>query len=514
MIKQVGRQLIRSRIGLSFHRYNSTQKFQLPSNHKPNTRVVDDLPFKDCLKIWYNSLSSTRLAILQDELIELMIPSDAIENQSFKRKIQQTPIDDNGNYLNELILEVVNDKNSDVFKHVAFIHGYGASLGCFARNFQIVNKFNNLKQNYKIHFIDNISFGLSSNPKIPNDENIDYRKIMRVPQVKLNDSTAIDLKKLYNKYYKLIDSYELNEDEFNEYKKKGKEVIDQLENYYLGGIENWRIAHGIDQIDYLIGHSYGGYWSATYALKYKENLKNLILLSPVGVERHVHAITNPIDNGEKLDSDNNLKFIPTLDPTSYNFLSRWPILSEKQIKQWYDYLPFLPKYLKWLGPFGVLKYYKMWYLKLFKINKLIHKRGGARLLFKSANDLNYGTNKECLLIIEYLYNSITSGTHSDIYSKYLLTPSIVSRLPLYDRFVNDPSSFRTTATPLNIHFVYGQYDFMNAEAGSKLCKKINEIKEDNEYARFYKISEGGHNLYIDNPFEVNQLIHDIVRADD
>lgn len=492
--------------GLLFARLNSSYKFQLPLNHKPNTRVVDDLPLKDCFKIWYNSLSSTRLATLQDELVELMIPADAPENQSFKRTIQQTPIDDDGNYINELILEVVNDKNSEVFKLIAFVHGYGASMGCFARNFQIVNKFNNLKQNYRIHFIDNISFGLSSNPKIPDDENIDYNQILRVPKLKLNDSTVVDPKKLYNKYYKLIDSYELDEVEFNEYRVKAKEVINRLETYYVGALENWRIAHGIDLLDYLIGHSFGGYWSATYALKYKDNLKNLVLLSPVGVERHVHAINNPLDNGEK--AGNTLKFTPTLDPTSYNFLSRWPILSEKQIKSWYTYLPFLPRYLKWLGPFGVLKYYKMWYLKLFKINKLIHKRGGARLLFKSSNDVNYGTNKECLLIIEYLYNSITLGTHSDIYSKYLLTPSIVSRLPLYDRFIND-----SAPVSQNIHFVYGQYDFMNAEAGSKLCKKLNEMKEnDNNHAKFYKISEAGHNLYIDNPFETNQLIFDIVKA--
>ena len=34
---------------------------------------------------------------------------------------------------------------------------------------------------------------------------------------------------------------------------------------------------------YLAGHSFGGYISALYALKYPSNIKKLLLLSPAGV---------------------------------------------------------------------------------------------------------------------------------------------------------------------------------------------------------------------------------------
>ena len=58
--------------------------------------------------------------------------------------------------------------------------------------------------------------------------------------------------------------------------------------------------------------------------------------------------------------------------------------------------------------------------------------------------------------------------------------------------------------------MYGQFDFMNSEAGEKLVKLLNENKVG---AKYYEISEGGHNLYIDNPFDTNQKIFEIVLQD-
>lgn len=51
---------------------------------------------------------------------------------------------------------------------------------------------------------------------------------------------------------------------------------------------------------------------------------------------------------------------------------------------------------------------------------------------------------------------------------------------------------------------------MNSEAGEKLVKLLNENKVG---AKYYEINEGGHNLYIDNPFDTNQKIFEIVLQD-
>ncbi|KAK7687580.1 hypothetical protein QCA50_009468 [Cerrena zonata] len=108
----------------------------------------------------------------------------------------------------------------------------------------------------------------------------------------------------------------------------------------------------------------------------------------------------------------------------------------------------------------------MWYLKLFKINKLIHKKGGAKRVFKNSNDLIY-----------------------------------VSKWPLFDKFTDEETGLKKLDNPMNIHFLYGQYDFMNAEAGAKLSDQINQL-QDQQISKLHKVSEGGHNLYIDNPFEL------------
>lgn len=473
--------------------------FQLPKNYKPNSRVVKRLPFAQRVEIWWNSLSPNRLEQLQHRLVELLFPSTLEENAGVSRIFQRVPIDSEGNYINEVTFEVINDP-SFTTKHVVFVHGYGASLGCFARNFHVVNKLKGLKNNYKVHFLDNISFALSSNPKI---SSLDYWKpIPRLKYLTLRDERPTVPKELYRKYYKLVDGYDFSESAFEAYKEKMTPLLQDIESYYVDSLENWRKSSNIDKIDFLIGHSFGGYWSGSFAVKFPDRLRNLVLLSPVGVERTAFAVTAPVPQPSE-----NIQ--PSLDPTRYNFLSRAPILSKRAIRFWYYIQPYLPRLLRYMGPFGVSKYYDMWYSKLFAINRVIEKLGGQEV-FSSSNELPYGTNTECRLLIEYLYNSITSGTHSDTHVKYLLTPATVSKWPLYDKFV---SAGRENLAKFKTHIVYGQYDFMNSEAGEKLVNELNTILQSDQ-AKFHTVAEGGHNLYIQNPFGTNRLIETLVLGED
>ncbi|KAK6198078.1 Alpha/Beta hydrolase protein [Scheffersomyces amazonensis] len=485
-------------------------QFQLPSTYKAQHKLITSISIKQGWKIWKRSLKPQRLQEVQNELVDLMINSRDSSNANVIIEKKQITIDNENTVINEVNFRIINNEKYPT-KHIVFIHGYGASLGCFARNFQVINKFEGKDKNfnYSVHFLDNITFGLSSNPKIPDEtsRSINHWIIPKCPEVKITPGRD---EKLYNKYYKLVDKYEVNVPEFREYQNKFKPVLKDLEDFYTSAIDKWRNASEIDQIDYLVGHSYGGYWSGSYSLVYPSKLKNLILLSPVGVERHVHAVTNNLFD----DSKQIQVFKPTINPISYNFLTRLPILSKKHVTEWYYKLPFLPRLLKWFGPFGAQIYFKMWLGKLFKINKLILKFGGPEKVFQSNNDLPYGSRKECFLIVEYLYNAIIRGSNSDIYIKHLLTPATVSKYPLYDKFENylvkDGKSL-----PFNVTLVYGQYDFMNSEAGQELKKLIEQTSKDNGNdinVSFHKIAEGGHNLYIDNPFDTNQLIYDIVEG--
>ncbi|KAK6464663.1 Alpha/Beta hydrolase protein [Scheffersomyces coipomensis] len=483
-------------------------QYQLPSDYKPQKKQIKSISLKRGWRIWKQSLKADRLQQLQDELVDLMINKNDPLNANIKRENAVVKLNNEGqDHINEINFEIINHESYPM-KHIVFIHGYGASLGCFARNFQLINKFQNKsKYNYKVHFLDNITFGLSSNPQIKSTKvkGINNWIIPKCPDIKVKQGED---EKLYHKYYKLVEQYKINGPEFENYQTTFKPILSELEDFYTSAIDNWRISQGIDQIDYLVGHSFGGYWSGSYSLRYPTKLKNLILLSPVGVERHVHAVTNDLIDSNQPEQT----FKPTINPVSYNFLTRLPILSAKHTFEWYYKTPFLPRVLKYLGPIGVQIYFQMWLSKLFKINKIINKFGGPEKLFSNNNDLVYGRKKECFLIIEYLYNSITRGSNSDIYIKNLLTPATVSKYPLYDKFENflikDGKQF-----DFNVSIVYGQYDFMNSEAGQKLVEMIRYENGEKSDVKFFKIAEGGHNLYIDNPFDTNQLIHDIVEGE-
>ena len=506
----IRRSLVTERTSLDSKTDSTT--FKLPRHYVPNGVASNcSLLFIQELSMWLKSLNPDRLKQLQDELVELMVPSSNPENFAIKKASTLVKIDDQ-NHINEVTFEIINDTSYQT-KHIVFIHGYGASLGCFARNFQLINHFKDKQFNYKVHFLDNLTFGLSSNPKLQS-ENANKLFIKQCPPIKIIDSEPSS--KLYNKYYKLTDGYEVDVDQFRDYQNHYKPILQEMEDFYTAGIDKWRKSLGIDQIDYLIGHSFGGYWSGSYAVRYPTKIKNLILLSPVGVERHVHAVTNEVGYGhdKKTNEISVTKYSlkPSLDPSSYHFLSRLPILSLKSIQKWYFLLPFVPRYLKAFGPWGFNYYFKMWFPKLQKINKIIDKKGGPAHVFSTTNDLVYGTKRECVLIIEYLYNSITNGTNSDLYVKNLLTPATVSKWPLYDKFdlyfQNNPND-----DSFNVDVIYGQYDFMNAEAGEKLVQLIDKNASKKVKVALHKVSEGGHNLYIDNPFDTNELIRQIVERD-
>ena len=53
-------------------------------------------------------------------------------------------------------------------------------------------------------------------------------------------------------------------------------------DYFVDYIEQWRVKMRLPRF-YLAGHSFGGYIVGNYALKHKERVKRLLLISPVGI---------------------------------------------------------------------------------------------------------------------------------------------------------------------------------------------------------------------------------------
>lgn len=477
---------------------NSSRVFDLKSEpikacgHPPNSRIL----WAYLWKLWKDLWRPNRLRELQNELVEFSFPLHERENLNIFGGTGTIPIDGNGNHINEVYFDV-NNGSGEPRKHIVFMHGYGAALGLWSRNFAVLRKLHNTPHDYRVHFLDNITVGLSSNPraKLPHSNSI-WPKCCPEPRlVQASQESQVR----HNKYYRLVDSYSLDDGEVKRYRQHYKPILEDIESLYTLAIEGWRISSGIEKIDHLLGHSFGGYWCALYAMKHPDRVGQLILILPVGVERHVHAITSTTSVDHKLQS---LK--PSLDPMLYDFLTRWPDLLPKFKFLWYYLLSFMPRLLRVAGgPWGVRHYFKLWIPKLAKVNRV--KSNIQAQDTTSLEDRVVGSDHECDLLAKYLYSAITTGSNSDRYIKQVLTPATVAKWPLIDKF----AAARTI--PFPVHCLYGQFDFMNGEAGSKMVEMLQcrGIQSSIEF-----VSQGGHNLSIDNPFETNSKIAELILARD
>jgi len=135
-------------------------------------------------------------------------------------------------------------KDEPVERNLVILHGYGAGLGLFYRNFD----------------------GLSS-----------------VPGTRLY---ALDLLGMGNS----------SRPHFSVHSKDPVDKIEEAEAFFIDALEEWRQAKKIDKMT-LMGHSLGGYLSVNYCLKYPSHVDKLILVSPVGVP------PNPFESNSQTETD-------------------------------------------------------------------------------------------------------------------------------------------------------------------------------------------------------------------
>jgi pimeloyl-ACP methyl ester carboxylesterase len=59
-------------------------------------------------------------------------------------------------------------------------------------------------------------------------------------------------------------------------RSKFSKDAEEIENQYVDSIEKWRQQMGIERM-MILGHSFGGFLSTSYAIKYPERIEHLIL---------------------------------------------------------------------------------------------------------------------------------------------------------------------------------------------------------------------------------------------
>jgi len=131
----------------------------------------------------------------------------------------------------------VQRDGEDVQENLVMLHGYGAGLGFFYKNFEGLSRV----RGWKIYALDMLGMGRSSRPP------------------------------------------------FRVHAKDQPGKIAEAENWFIDALEEWRVLKKIDKFT-LLGHSMGGYMAVAYALKYPGHLNKLILASPVGIPEDPYAM--------------------------------------------------------------------------------------------------------------------------------------------------------------------------------------------------------------------------------
>jgi len=141
-------------------------------------------------------------------------------------------------YINTVAMKSTNPDTSDTAPPPAvLLHGYGAGLGFYFRNFPTLAQWAESRRS-SVYALDWLGMGRSA----------------RVPfTVKAKRSNV-------------------------------QERVAEAESFFIDSLEDWRKQMGLERMT-LIGHSLGAYLSIAYTLKHPERVAKLVLLSPAGVPR-------------------------------------------------------------------------------------------------------------------------------------------------------------------------------------------------------------------------------------
>ncbi|KAK6115260.1 hypothetical protein DH2020_007529 [Rehmannia glutinosa] len=322
---------------------------------------------------------------------------------------------------------------------LVMVHGYGASQGFFFRNFDA------LANHFKVIAIDQLGWGGSSRP----------------------DFTC--------------------------------KSTEETEAWFIDSFEEWRKAKNLSNF-ILLGHSFGGYVAAKYALKHPEHVQHLILVGPAGFTSETEhksewltrfratwkgAILNHlwesnftpqklllilvasyvIDIIKEMDIDGN--------PVSGFAIGHvvvliwrkkgWEGKGDDGVWQWRSQ----SERVGGLGPWGP---------------DLVRKYTSAR--FGSYSDESVLNEDESRLLTDYVYHTLAAKGSGELCLKYIFSFGAFARKPL----LHCASEWKVPTT-----FIYGVQDWMNYQGAQEARKHMNVPCE------IIRVPQAGHFVFIDNP---------------
>ena len=392
--------------------------------------------------------------------------------------------------LNEFSVERI-DEGAD--QNLVMLHGYGAGLGFFYRNFEGLSRV----KGWKVYALDLLGMGRSSRPP------------------------------------------------FRLHAKDRQGSITEAENWFIDALEEWRVQRKIDRFT-LLGHSLGGYMAVAYALKYPGHLNKLILASPVGIPEDPYAVNadmpEPVNStltneftqeqGDVVNPSNPRIPEPTKIGDNNNFLNarskaaapdgqpgdnNTPTAPRKPLPKWLTYLwdanisPF--SLVRWTGPLGP-RLVSGWTSRRF-----------SHLPPDQAQALH-----------DYAYSLFRQRGSGEYALSYILAPGAFARSPLIRRIQGvgrqmiapngSITSSISTAEPsrengIPVVLMYGENDWMDVEGGHAAVRKMREEKEkflqnasaeerqnDQGSAKVLVIGHAGHHVYLEGWEEFNEVLRE------
>lgn len=389
--------------------------------------------------------------------------------------------------LNEFSVERVGEK---VDQNLVLLHGYGAGLGFFYKNYEGLSR----ARGWKLYALDLPGMGRSSRPP------------------------------------------------FKVHAKDRQGSITEAENWFIDALEEWRVQKKIERFT-LLGHSLGGYLAVAYALKYPGHLKKLILASPVGIPEDPYAVnadmpdpqSSTLDqefiqdqnamaddsnsNGpesHKLGDNNNFFNARSKEQANgHHADSTKPSAPRKPLPKWLTYLwdanisPF--SLVRLAGPLGP-RFSSGWTSRRF----------------------SHLPPDEKQALHDYAYSLFRQRGSGEYALAYILAPGAYARSPLIRRIQGvgrqmispDGSTTSSVAAAdkrrengIPVVMMYGENDWMDIAGGYAAEKKIEDEKrrilkelpagereKDNGSAKVMIIKRAGHHMYLEGWEEFNDVM--------
>ncbi|XP_077246471.1 putative 1-acylglycerol-3-phosphate O-acyltransferase [Tasmannia lanceolata] len=270
---------------------------------------------------------------------------------------------------------------------LVMVHGYGASQGFFFRNYDA------LASKFQVIAIDQLGWGGSSRP----------------------DFTC--------------------------------KSTEETEAWFIDSFEAWRKAKNLSNF-ILLGHSFGGYVAAKYALKHPEHVQHLILVGPAGFTS---------------ESDANSEWVA-------KFRATWKGAIIGHLWE-SNFTP--QKIIRGLGPWGP---------------DLVQRYTSTRFSMHNGDGLN---EEEAKLVTDYVYHTLAAKASGELCLKYIFSFGAFAKLPLLQR----ASEWKVPTT-----FIYGYEDWMNFQGAQEARRDMKVPCE------IIRVPQAGHFVFIDNPSAFHSAI--------